>query len=151
MDKSRDKEDQLKTLSLKIAEDLSLKLLERRTTSAGKVPGLLNLIGKKCFDLVRDEEPQGIPFLRLASQFTGRLIERGSLSDPEQICHSLEDYIKILREVSSELPERHRKVILNTSVNLALKMLETKTLSPGNLSLTLKSLAVSASTVFDSC
>jgi hypothetical protein len=146
MDKSQ--RDEFMVLSLKIAEDLALKLLERRSINISKVPNFISFIGKKCQDFLKNDPASGIPYLRLASSITGRLIERGSLSDQDAICISIAENMVCLKEIASELPEKHAKIILSSSVTLVLKMLETKTLNTATIKVALKNIAQSASSLF---
>jgi hypothetical protein len=140
--------DELLVLSLKIAEDLTMRLLERRSISVAKVPTLISFLGKKCQDFLKSDPATGVPYLRLAASITGRLIERGSFSDQEAIAISLAENMVTLKDIGSKLPEKYCKAILGTSVNLVLKMLETKTLSISNVKSVLSTTAENASTLF---
>lgn len=138
----------MRALSLKIAEDLCLRLLERRTTNPSKVPGLISLIGGRCLAMLEGEGDTGLPLLRMSASLTGRLIERGSLSDPEAICRHLSEFLGTLREIAAGLPKGHERDILATAVTLTLKMLETKFLSQANVQKTLREITDKAKELF---
>jgi hypothetical protein len=130
-------------LALKAAEDLALRLLERRVTSPGKVPGLVDRLGRHCLALLEGDPVPRLPYLRHAASLTGRLIERGSLSEPGAICQDLDENMAALKEIAASAPDGRAKEVLASTVSLVMKMLETKSLSASSVPETLRAVAAS--------
>jgi hypothetical protein len=135
-------------LALKTAEDLTIRLLERRVVGRGRAPQLIAYFGKECLRMLENEEGSGLPLMSLAARITGRLAERGSVSAPEGIVLSLESNLDALRAAARGLPPERAGVILGSAVSVALKMLETKILSAADIAESLRLTAQAALEVF---
>ncbi|MDR1085791.1 MAG: hypothetical protein LBP22_13300 [Deltaproteobacteria bacterium] len=122
-------------VALTVARDLSLKMLERRSLSAGNLAEALKTLYQTGQEVVQKSSAcPGLPLLRLAASVTLAQIEKDRLGKAEAVTESLKINAEFILNAISTVPPTKAKIILPHVQALILKMLETNALSSANLS-----------------
>ncbi|MDR1578652.1 MAG: hypothetical protein LBT86_10595 [Deltaproteobacteria bacterium] len=116
---------------LALARDLCLKLLDRRNLSAANLPQALIDLAETGQEIV-DAGPPGWPLLRLAGTLTVCQIDRGWIGNVAAVQERLKQNAQLTRKAIAHQSPEKAKELLQLTVSLAIKLIETNGVSSGN-------------------
>lgn len=120
--------------AINMSRDICLKLVERRTLAPDQLTAAMSLLTTSAQNMFREiDDPNGLYLMRLARDFTVKLIERNLISNVQAASASLGENGRMAAEVSARLDPRLAPAALNTARDLTLKLLETGRLSLASL------------------
>lgn len=120
--------------AINMSRDICLKLVERRTLAPDQLTSAMGLLTTAAQDMFREiNDPNGLYLMRLARDFTVKLIERNLISNVQAAAAALGENGRMAAEVSARLDPQLAPAALNTARDLALKLLETGRLSLASL------------------
>jgi|GEM_PF-2627410 len=120
--------------AINMSRDICLKLVERRSLAPNQLTAAMSLLTTSAQNMFREiDDPNGLYLMRLARDFTIKLIERNLINNVQAAAAALGENGRMAAEVSARLDPRLAPAALNTARDLALKLLETGRLSLASL------------------
>lgn len=120
--------------AINMSRDICLKLVERRTLAPDQLTAAMSLLTTSAQNMFREiDDPNGLYLMRLARDFTIKLIERNLIGNVQAAAAALGENGRMAAEVSARLDPRLAPAALNSARDLALKLLETGRLSLASL------------------
>ncbi|MDR0881143.1 MAG: hypothetical protein LBP55_01160 [Candidatus Adiutrix sp.] len=119
---------------INLSRDICLRLVERRSLAPEQLTEAMNFLTVSAENLFHDlGAPKGLYLVRLARDFTLKLIERNLIGNVQAAASSLVEYGQMAADISAQLDPALAQVALNTARDLTLKLLETGRLSRPSL------------------
>lgn len=120
--------------AINMSRDICLKLVERRTLAPDQLTAAMSLLTTSAQNMFREiNDPNGLYLMRLARDFTIKLIERNLISSAQAAAAALGENGRMAAEVSARLDPQLAPAAMNIARDLALKLLETGRLSLASL------------------